>query len=102
MLTLDNKSSVPHKPRSASASAAVALGVLAAIAVCVLALALTGAHRTAPTSPATHPHLTSTHSRPLDHLGTGTCHAVLNPMTGQLHGGCAIASPAANPPTPAP
>jgi hypothetical protein len=103
MLTLDNKSSVPHKLRSASASTVVALGVLAAIAISVLVLALTGANRNAPTSSATkHPIRTSTSTRPVDHRGAGRCHAVLNPMTGELHGGCSIASPAANTPTPAP
>jgi hypothetical protein len=101
MLTLDNKSSVLHK-RGASASALVAVCVLAAIAVCALALALTGANRIAATSSATHPHLTSTYPRPVDRRGTGRCHAVLNPMTGQLHGGCAIAAPAANTPTSTP
>jgi hypothetical protein len=98
MSMLDSKPRVLHKLRSASGSALVALGAL--IAVSVLTLALTGANRTIPTSSATHPHPASTYSRPVLYRGTGACHAELNPMTGQLHGGCAIATSTANTPTP--
>lgn len=102
MSTLDSKPPVLRKLRSASGSALVALGVLVAIAVFVLAFALTGANRTVPASSATHPHAAFTYSRSVDYRGTGRCYAVLNPITGELHGGCAVATPTANTPTPAP
>jgi hypothetical protein len=37
----------------------------------------------------------STHIPPILYLGTGACYAVLNPISGELHGGCTTASPPA-------
>jgi hypothetical protein len=97
MSTLESKPRVEHKLRTASGSA---LGALIAIAVSALALALTGTNRTMPTRSATQPHSASSYPRRAHYRGTGVCHAVLNPVTGQLHGGCTIATSTANTPTP--
>jgi hypothetical protein len=102
MSALESKPHVQHKLRSASGSVLTALGALIAIAISVLALALTGANRTIPVRSATHPHRASSYPRPRHYRGTGVCHAVLNPIPGQLHGGCAIATSTAGTPTPAP
>lgn len=78
----------PNKPRTGSRSAAVAVGALVAIAVTALVLPLTGAHPTNPTNAAAHTRLASTHRTRPHHAPSTGCHAVLDPMTGQMHGGC--------------
>jgi hypothetical protein len=94
---------VPHRRKSGFGSALLAPGGLVAIAVTILFVALIGANRTIPTSPATHPHPASTYTPPNQYRVAGRCHAVLNPITGELHGGCAPATPTSrNTPTPAP
>ena len=102
MSTFESKPRVHHKLRSPSGSALAALGALIAIAIFVLALALTDANRTTPTSSATDPHPASSYPPPAHYRGTGACHTVLNPISGALHGGCAIPPSTATTPTPQP
>ncbi|HEY2651069.1 MAG TPA: hypothetical protein VGI50_04040 [Solirubrobacteraceae bacterium] len=58
---------------------------LVAIAVTILFLAAPGAHHSVLANSTTH---TSVSPPPIQHRHTGGCHAVLDPLTGQMHGGC--------------
>ena len=100
MPTLKSSPLLPNKHRSASRAAAVALVAVIAIAVTVLILALPGAHATLRASPAAHTRVASTHTAPIHHPRNRRCHAVLDPMTEQMHGGCPPDQTNANPATP--
>jgi hypothetical protein len=89
MSTLESDSGARHRSGTAVGSAAVALGALVAIAVTVLMLALTGAHQTLHVNSTTPTHPTSALTAPIPYQDTGPCRAVLDPLTGQMHGGCA-------------
>jgi hypothetical protein len=78
-----------HRHRTGLGSAAVALGALVAIAVTILFLALTSAHHTLPANSTMHTEPPSTNAAPNQNRGTAQCHPVLDPSTGQMHGGCA-------------
>jgi hypothetical protein len=96
MSTLQTTPRARHKPRTGPGTAAVAVGALVAVAVTVLMLALISEHQNAPT----HPH--ATHTVPIEHHGNGGCTAVSDPLSGQMHGGCARKQTNANPSTPTP
>jgi hypothetical protein len=65
----------------------MALGALVAIGVTVLFLTLMGANRATPTSSLTHTHSAIAHPSAVQNHSTGVFHAVIDPATGQLHGG---------------
>jgi hypothetical protein len=87
MSTLHTTQHAPHKIRRAVGTGVVALGALIAIGVFVLILALTGANRPGSTSPATHAHPATAATPLVQHHGVTPGGAVLDPITGEMHGG---------------
>jgi hypothetical protein len=100
MPTLKSRTPLPNKHRTASRTAAVVIAALAAIAVTVLILALSGARATIPPNQTAHIRSASAHPAPTHRPRSRKCHAVLDPMTGQMHGGCPPDQTNANPATP--
>jgi hypothetical protein len=87
MSTLDSSPQIAPRLGNASGKGLLALGALIAVGVAVLILALTGANRTTPTSLVTDTHPATTHLRVVQSHSTGVSNAVLDPLTGQMHGG---------------
>ncbi len=87
MSTLQSTPRVPYRLRTRLGAGLVALGALIAIAVSVLILALTGANHTTTASSATHNAAAHVSVPVTQSHGTGAPHAVLDPLTGQMHGG---------------
>lgn len=100
MPTLKNSQLLPNRSRSGWRTAALAVGTLVAIAVIVLVLALTGARGTAVANPPGATHSRSAHRTWSHHPRSRGCRAVLDPMTGEMHGGCPPGHTNANPATP--
>jgi hypothetical protein len=90
----------PNTPRRASRTTAVALSGLVAIAITGLVLVVTGVHATPRSTAAAHTRVAPTHTAPIHHPRTTGCRAVLDPMTGQMHGGCPPKQTHTNPATP--
>jgi hypothetical protein len=89
MSTHQGHPGVLYRHRTGLGSAAVALGALVAIAVTILFLALISAHHTVRANSTMHTQPPSTNAAPIQNRGTAGCHPVLDPRTGQIHGGCA-------------
>jgi hypothetical protein len=85
MSTLQTTTHAPAKAKTRITAIVAALGALVAIGVSVLILSLTGASTRNNTAVMTQ-SVPSGASAPLNN-GYGTGHAVLNPETGQMHGG---------------
>jgi hypothetical protein len=93
MSTLQNTTRVPARTRAKTRIAAiiVALGAGVAIGVSALTLALTGASTRNNAAVVTQSIPTGLSAPPINSYGTG--HAVLDPASGQMHGG-GVLSPA--------
>jgi hypothetical protein len=79
----------PHpRPPTGLRKIGSALGALVAIAITILFLAFTSAQQTVHVNSTAHHHPTPAHAKPNHHPRRGGCRAVLDPMTGQMHGGC--------------
>jgi hypothetical protein len=100
MPTLKKSPRPSNESGSGSRTAALALGTLVAIAVTVLVLALTGARGTAVANPPGATNSGSAHRTWSHHPRSRGCRAVLDTVTGEMHGGCPPDHARLNPVTP--
>jgi hypothetical protein len=85
--TLDSNPRSTLRLRAGAGKGVVALGALVALGVMVIFLALTGANRATPTNSLSPSHSAIAQRTVAQYHSTGVSHAVVDPITGQLHGG---------------